>query len=70
MKVDLRSLILGAALVLMGYLMGLMGSSRLFAQYFPEKVTVNLYTPGYLDIKHHGSLDIDSVDGSLDITQY
>ena len=71
MKVDLRSLMLGAVLVLMGFVMGLMGATKLFAQSFPDSMTVYLHTPGFLDVTLGGSVnvDIDNVDGHLVVTE-
>lgn len=51
MKVDLRSLILGAALVLMGYFMGMFGTGVLIAESLPNTLEVELRTPGFLDVK-------------------
>ena len=73
MKIDLRSLILGAGLVLIGFFMGLMGATQLFAQSFPDSMTVYLHTPGYLDanVRLTGGIDVDvdNLDGHLSISE-
>ncbi len=40
MKVDIKSLLLGAALVLMGYVMGSLQSNTLLTQTYPQKLAI------------------------------
>ncbi len=59
MKIDIKSLLLGAFLVFAGYIMGAFGTGHLIAQSFPSTIDVDVRTPGYLDVKLYGDIGVN-----------